>query len=243
MDVALYEGVFSLLESLVPDYDAYGMVRQRTGGPARRRAHRLLLCRRRPGGRHRRQLELRVRAADAGHGPRRPGRGRTLLATEARGAREEELDGAISAWTGSCPSRGAGQLDAAGVPAGTVYDAPSIADDKHYLARGMIQTHEVVIEDEPEKVRFPGVVPEDPRPRGPRQWVGPELGEHTDRGPAGARRPWARTKSPRSDCRRKAEMEVGSRMFSCATDCRTKISRRPQQPTSWPSPRPWSPPV
>ena len=71
-------------------------------------------------------------------------------------------------------------LDAAGVPAGPVYDAPSIADDEHYLARDMIQTHEVVVEDEPELIRFPGVVPKIPGHQGRVQWVGPELGQHTE---------------------------------------------------------------
>jgi formyl-CoA transferase len=104
----------------------------------------------------------------------------TLLATEARGAREEELNGAISAWTGSMPlTEVLDKLDEAGVPAGPVYDAPSIAVDKHYLARDMIQTHEVVIEDEPELIRFPGVVPKIPGHEGRVKWVGPELGQHT----------------------------------------------------------------
>jgi crotonobetainyl-CoA:carnitine CoA-transferase CaiB-like acyl-CoA transferase len=65
------------------------------------------------------------------------------------------------------------------VPAGPVYDAPSIAVDKHYLARDMIQTHEVVIEKEPELIRFPGVVPKIPGHEGRVKWVGPELGQHT----------------------------------------------------------------
>jgi formyl-CoA transferase len=105
----------------------------------------------------------------------------SLLTTEARGAREEELNGAISGWTGSHTlAEVLDLLDAAGVPAGPVYDAPSIAEDKHYLARGMIQTHEVVIEDEPELIRFPGVVPKIPGHEGRVQWVGPELGQHTE---------------------------------------------------------------
>ncbi|MCG2621017.1 CoA transferase [Arthrobacter sp. I2-34] len=182
VDVALYEGVFSLLESLVPDYDAYGMVRKRTGGAL-------------PGvvptgsylcgdglevviGGNSNSVFIRLMraigredlAADA-----------SLLTTEARGAREEELNGAISAWTGSHTLAEVLELlDAAGVPAGPVYDAPSIAEDRHYLARGMIQTHEVVIEDKPELIRFPGVVPKIPGHEGRVQWVGPELGEHTE---------------------------------------------------------------
>ncbi len=104
VDVALYEGVFSLLESLVPDYDAYGMIRKRTGGAL-------------PGvvptgsylcgddlevviGGNSNSVFIRLMkaigredlAADA-----------TLLTTEGRGAREEELNGAIADWTGSMP--------------------------------------------------------------------------------------------------------------------------------------------
>ncbi len=182
VDVALYEGVFSLLESLVPDYDAYGMVRKRTGG-------------RLPGvvptgsypcsdglevviGGNSNSVFVRLMHAI--------GRGdlaadETLRTTQARGAREEELNGAIAAWTSSHPlSEVLELLDAAGVPAGPVYDAPAIAEDEHYLARDMIQTHEVVIEDEPEMIRFPGVVPKIPGHEGRVQWVGPELGEHTE---------------------------------------------------------------
>ena len=181
VDVALYEGVFSLLESLVPDYDAYGMVRQRTGGAL-------------PGvvptgsylcgdglevviGGNSNSVFMRLMRAI---GREDLAGDETLLATEARGAREEELNGAISAWTGSMPlTEVLDKLDDAGVPAGPVYDAPSIAVDKHYLARDMIQTHEVVIEDEPELIRFPGVVPKIPGHEGRVKWIGPELGQHT----------------------------------------------------------------
>jgi crotonobetainyl-CoA:carnitine CoA-transferase CaiB-like acyl-CoA transferase len=181
VDVALYEGVFSLLESLVPDYDAYGMIRQRTGGAL-------------PGvvptgsylcgdglevviGGNSNSVFVRLMRAI---GREDLAEDTTLLTTEARGAREEELNGAISAWTGSMPlTEVLGKLDDAGVPAGPVYDAPSIAVDRHYLARDMIQTHEVVIEDEPELIRFPGVVPKIPGHEGRVRWVGPELGQHT----------------------------------------------------------------
>ncbi|MEV7136276.1 CaiB/BaiF CoA-transferase family protein [Arthrobacter sp. NPDC093128] len=181
VDVALYEGVFSLLESLVPDYDAYGMIRQRSGGAL-------------PGvvptgsylcgdnleiviGGNSNSVFVRLMKAI---GRDDLAEDATLLATEARGAREGELNGAICAWTGSMPlTEVLDKLDEAGVPAGPVYDAPSIAVDKHYLARDMIQTHEVVIENEPEFIRFPGVVPKIPGHEGRVKWVGPELGEHT----------------------------------------------------------------
>ncbi|WP_404290558.1 CaiB/BaiF CoA transferase family protein [Glutamicibacter arilaitensis] len=182
VDVALYEGVFSLLESLVPDYDAYGMVRQRTGG-------------RLPGvvptgsytcadglevviGGNSNSVFVRLMKAI---GRADLAADKSLLTTEGRGAREEELNGAIESFTGSLPLEQALEaLDAAGVPAAPVYDAPSIAKDEHYIARGMIETHEVVIDDEPELIRFPGVVPKIPGHEGSVRWIGPELGEHTE---------------------------------------------------------------
>jgi formyl-CoA transferase len=181
VDVALYEGVFSLLESLVPDYDAYGMVRKRTGGALPGVV---------PTGSYLCQDNLEVVIGGNSNSVfvrlmRAIGRDdlakdETLLTTEGRGAREQELNGAISAWTGSMPlAEVLERLDEAGVPAGPVYDAPSIAVDKHYLARGMIQAHEVVVEDEPEVIRFPGIVPKIPGHDGSVRWVGPELGQHT----------------------------------------------------------------
>ncbi|HEX2119685.1 MAG TPA: CaiB/BaiF CoA-transferase family protein [Acidimicrobiales bacterium] len=181
VDVALYEGVFSLLESLVPDYDAYGMVRQRTGGALPGVV---------PTGSYPTGDDLEVviggnsnsvfRRLMAAIGRDDLAADESLLTTEARGAREAELNGTIAAWTTSMPLKEVLEhLDAAGVPAGPVYDAPSIAQDEHYLARDMIQAHEVVVEDEPELIRFPGVVPKIPGHQGRVQWVGPELGEHT----------------------------------------------------------------
>ncbi|MFI7481287.1 CaiB/BaiF CoA transferase family protein [Kocuria sp. M1R5S2] len=182
VDVALYEGVFSLLESLVPDYDAYGMIRKRTGGALPGVV---------PTGSYPTQDDLEVVIGGNSNsvfvrlmkaiGREDLAADTSLLTTEARGAREEELNGAISDWTSSHPLAEVLELlDAVGVPAGPVYDAPSIAADEHYLAREMIQTHEVVVEDEPELIRFPGVVPKIPGHEGRVQWVGPELGQHNE---------------------------------------------------------------
>jgi len=182
VDVALYEGIFSLLESLVPDYDAYGIIRKRTGGALPGVV---------PTGSYLCQDDLEVVIGGNSNsvfirlmkaiGRDDLAEDETLLTTDARGAREEELNGAIAAWTGSMPLTDVlDKLDDAGVPAGPVYDAPSIAVDKHYLARDMIQTHEVVVDDEPELIRFPGVVPKLPGHQGQVNWIGPDLGQHTE---------------------------------------------------------------
>lgn len=181
VDVALYEGVFSLLESLIPDYDAYGMVRKRTGG-------------RLPGvvptGSYEcgDGLEVVIGGNSAGvfsRLMRAVGRDdlaadESLRTTDGRSAREGELNGIISTWTGERTlEQVLDQLEDAGVPAAPVYDAPSIAEDQHYIARGMIETHDVAIDGDPEPIRFPGVVPIIEGAMGSVRWLGPELGEHT----------------------------------------------------------------
>ncbi len=182
VDIGLYEGVFSLLESLVPEYDAYGMVRERSGGKlpgvvpmgaypcadglevviggnASSVFQRLMTVIGRP--------DL---AADE-----------SLRSAQGRQAREDELNGLIEGWTRGLPLAEVQEaLDRAGVPAGPVYDAPSIADDPHYRERGMVEEHEIVVDDEPRLIRFPGIVPTLPGAEGKTRWLGPDLGEHTE---------------------------------------------------------------
>lgn len=182
VDVGLYEGIFSLLESLVPEYDAYGMTRRRSGGSL-------------PGvvpmgaypcadG-----LEVVIGGNSASVFTRLMrviGRDdladdESLRTGEGRSAREDELNALIMEWTRSAPlAEVQAALDEAGVPAGPVYDAPSIADDPHYRARGMVETHEVVVDAEPRLIRFPGVVPTIPGAEGRTRWLGPDLGAHTE---------------------------------------------------------------
>lgn len=183
VDIGLYEGVFSLLESLVPEYDAYGMVRKRSGGKlpgvvpmgaypcsdglevviggnASKVFKRLMIS-----------CGREDLAQDA-----------SLTTAEGRQDREDELNEAITTWTSSLPlSEVQAILDEAGVPAGPVYDAPSIAADPHYQARGMVEEHLVEVEtgEAPRPVRFPGIVPNIPGAEGSTRWLGPELGEHT----------------------------------------------------------------
>ncbi|MDR8019752.1 CaiB/BaiF CoA transferase family protein [Nesterenkonia aerolata] len=181
VDIGLYEGIFSLLESLVPDYDAYGQVRMRSGGAvpgvvpmgAYPTGDGLEIV---IGGNSNKLFTRLMRLAgrdDLADDP-------VLQTSSARQDREQELNTVISEWTSSLPLKTVqAELDAAGVPAGPVYDAPSIVDDPHYLARGMVESHRVRVEEEPEEIRFPGVVPILPGQRGHTRWLGPELGEHS----------------------------------------------------------------
>ncbi len=182
VDIALYEAVFSLLDSLVPDYDAYGVVRGRRrsglpgvvpsgvypchdeqsvviGGNANRVFARLMTAIDRD------DLAADPELADG------PGRAR----------REDELNTAISEWTRRhTVDQVLDVLDRSGVPAGPVHDAESITRDPQYLAREMLQEHDVPVDGAPQPVRFPGVVPRIDSCPGEVRWIGPELGAHTD---------------------------------------------------------------
>ncbi|QYN37461.1 CoA transferase [Pseudonocardia sp. DSM 110487] len=182
VDVALYESVFMAMESLVPDLDAYGVVRERTAGnlpgvvPSgvypTSDGQSVMIAGNSSGAFGR--LMTAVGRADLAADP-------TLADGDARSARETELDDAISAWTSRHTAPEAVEvLGAAGVPVGPVYDAAAIAEDPHFTARDMLRPLKVRVEDEPEEIRFPGVVPRVPGAPGDVRWAGPELGEHTD---------------------------------------------------------------
>jgi formyl-CoA transferase len=183
VDVALHEAVFSMMESLVPDYSAYGVTRERTGG----RMEGIAPSNAYPCGDG---LSVVV----AGNGDSIFQRfmaaiGRDDLSADpdlatntGRWQRRDELDDAIEAWTRS-RSRDAvlAVLDEAGVPAGPIYTAADIAEDKQYLARDMVQMLPVDVAGETRPVMFPGVVPLLGQRSLPVAHVGPDLGEDTHR--------------------------------------------------------------
>jgi formyl-CoA transferase len=182
VDVALYESVFMAMESLVPDYDAYGAVRERTAGNLPGVV---------PSGMYPTSDGLSVMIAGNSSGAfgrlmaavGRPDLGEdpTLADGDARTARETEIDGAISAWTSQHTAPEAVEILAAvGVPVGPVYDAAAITQDPHFRERGMLCPLKVVVDGEPEEIRFPGVVPRLPGAPGDVRWAGPDLGAHTD---------------------------------------------------------------
>ncbi|MDZ7918216.1 MAG: CoA transferase [Rhodococcus sp. (in: high G+C Gram-positive bacteria)] len=181
-DVALYEAVFMAMESLVPDYDAYGTVRQRTAGnlpgvvpsgiyPSQDGSVMIAGNSSSVFGR----LMTAVGRADLAADPE-------LANGDKRFAREAELDGAISDWTSVRPTAVVvDELGAAGIPVGEVFDAAQIADDEHFVSRGMVQPLKVSVEQgSTEEVRFPGVVPRFGDEPTAVKWAGPDLGEHTD---------------------------------------------------------------
>ncbi|GAA4617946.1 CaiB/BaiF CoA transferase family protein [Saccharopolyspora hordei] len=183
VDVALYEAIYSLMESSVPDYDAFGVTREPTGptipGVVPSSTYqcadgKYVVV----GGNNNAifgRLMRLIGRPDLAEDPQ-------LQTNVGRVERAEEIDAAISAWTATADSPRILELLAdASVPSGPIYDVRDIVADPHYAARGMHERHPVRIEqDEVREVLFPGIVPKLVEEPGRTRWLGPELGEHTD---------------------------------------------------------------
>ncbi|GAA1165123.1 CoA transferase [Ornithinimicrobium humiphilum] len=183
VDVALNEAMFSVMESLVPDYSAYGVLRTRTGGRmegiAPSNAYvcgdgRSVVIAGNGNGIFKRYMEV-IERPDLAEDPE-------LQDNAGRWARRDELDEAIGAW---CARRtreeAVAALDAAGVPAGPIYTAEDLVADDQLRSRGMIQHMDVSTgEDVLHDVAFPGVSPRIGTAPNPVRTLGPDLGEHTE---------------------------------------------------------------
>lgn len=177
VDVALYESVFNVMESLLPEYDAFGAVRGAAGsalpGIAPSNAYRcgdgayVLI-----GGNGDGIFKRLMRAIGRAELADDPG----LARNDGRVARVAEIDAAIEAWTVQRPiAEALAALDAAAVPAGRIYTVADIAADPQYQARDMIvQTHDA--DGRPLKV--PGIVPKLSATPGRLRTPAPRLGEH-----------------------------------------------------------------
>jgi formyl-CoA transferase len=183
VDVALTESVYSVMESFIPEYTAYGNIRSRTGNempgvaPSNTYpcadAEWVVIGGNADGIFHRLMTAI----------------GRTDLASDVRlhdnsgrAANSKLLDDAIASWTSERTlSEVMNVMVAASVPAGPIYSAADITRDPHFRDRGMLLELEVEVERGiPEAVTFPGIVPKLDQLPGRVNWLGPELGEHTD---------------------------------------------------------------
>lgn len=178
VDVSLVESVFNLMESLVPEYDLLGHVRERSGGalpgiapsntyPTRDGAYIVIAGNSDP---IFRRLMLAIGRADLADDP-------DMARNDGRVASVALLDAAIAGWTSTLPIADAlAQLEQAGVPAGRIYSAADIVADPHYQARGMILSAEL---PGGVQVKMPGIVPKLSDTPGAVRWQGPALGQHT----------------------------------------------------------------
>jgi formyl-CoA transferase len=178
VDVALYEAVFSMMESLVPEFDVLGFIRERAGNalpgivPSNTyptRDHKFVIVGANNDSIFKRMMSA-IGRADLADDP--------VLATNAgRVPRTEELDRAIADWTQQHElDHVLAVLEKAEVPSGKVYDAADVLKDAHYLARGMIEQHKL---PDGTGVKLPGIVPKLSDTPGATAWVGPALGAHT----------------------------------------------------------------
>ncbi len=182
IDVALNESVLSVMESLVPDYLAYGVTRERVGGRmegiAPSNAYPCadgtsIIVAGNGDAIFQRYMQT-IGRPDLAEDPE-------LQSNAGRWQRREELDTAIGQWTILHDRDEALKLlDEAGVPSGPIYTAADICADEQYEARNMIQHFAVDIgESEPKSVGFPGIVPVIGGASLPIRNVGPDLGQNT----------------------------------------------------------------
>ena len=178
IDVALYESVFAVMESLLPEYAAQGHQRERTGSklPGISPSN-TYLCN---GGDYVviagngdtifRRLMMAIGRGDLAEDP-------ALARNDGRVAQNDKLDEVIGAWTAARSLATVLEvLEQADVPCGRVYTAADIYEDPHYWARDMIDA-QVLPDGTP--IELPGIVPKLSGTPGQTRWVGPELGEHT----------------------------------------------------------------
>lgn len=177
VDVALHEAVFSMMESLIPDYSAFQVLRARTGGRMEGIApSNAYECRDGSivvagnGDSIFQRLMQVIDRPDLAHDP-------DLAGNAGRWARRDELDEAIEAWTRRHDRDEALRiLDEASVPAGPIYRAADIVESEQYLARKMVQELPVEIDGRLRAVAFPGVVPLLGETSQPVSHLGPDLG-------------------------------------------------------------------
>ncbi|MEM5293929.1 CaiB/BaiF CoA-transferase family protein [Burkholderia sp. JPY481] len=178
VDVSLVESVFNLMESLVPEYDLLGHVRERSGGALPGIA---------PSNTYRteddgyvviagnsdpifKRLMHLIGRADLADDP-------ALAHNDGRVKQVAMLDQAITEWTSHHATEDVlAALERAAVPAGRIYSVADIVADPHYQARDMLLQAQL---PGGASVKMPGIVPKLSDTPGEVRWQGPTLGEHT----------------------------------------------------------------
>ncbi|MEG0081478.1 MAG: CoA transferase [Massilia sp.] len=178
IDVALHEAVFNVMESLLPEYSAFGAVREAAGsalpGIAPSNAYRcndgyVLIAGN--GDSIFKRLMAVIGRPDLAESP-------ALAGNAGRVVRVAEIDAAISVWTATRPiTEVLDLLGSARVPAGKVYTAKDIAEDPHYRARDMILAQTT---RDGYELEVPGIVPKLLGTPGSVRTSAPGLGDDTD---------------------------------------------------------------
>lgn len=178
VDIALFESVFNLLEAVIPEFDATGLVRGPSGSTVtgivptntyQCRDGRYVII----GGNGDSIFKRLMQAA-----------GRPDMADDARLAsnagrveHEADIDAALTDWCAGLPSEQVlAILEDARVPAGPIYSAADMVADPHFQARGLFE--QVEINGKPLKI--PAILPRLTGTPGRTQWPGPKVGAHNE---------------------------------------------------------------
>jgi len=178
VDVALYESVFNMMESLVPEYDHAGVVRERTGSAlpgivpsntyTTRDGENIVIAGN--GDAIFKRLMLAIGREDLANDPQ-------LARNDGRVPRTADIDGAIQAWCDTQTIEAAlATLKAADVPVGKIYSVRDMMNDPQFLARRMFEQHRFA---DGTPIKLPAVTPKLSETPGGTRWLGPALGEHT----------------------------------------------------------------
>ena len=179
VDVALYEAMFNMMESLVPEYDHAGVVRERTGGalpgivPSNTYTtgdgENIVIAGN--GDAIFKRLMLAMGRDDMANDAQ-------LARNDGRVPRTAEIDGAIQAWcSGHTVDTALAILQAADVPVGKIYSVRDMMSDPQFLARQMFEQHQFA---DGTPIKMPAITPKLSATPGQTRWLGPTLGEHND---------------------------------------------------------------
>jgi len=177
IDIALYESVFNCMESLLPEYSAFNVVREAAGsalpGIVPSNAYPCkdgwILIGGNGDGIFKRLMKA-IGRDDYAASP-------DMAGNDGRVKRVADIDGAIAAWTKTQDKAAALKVLAEhDVPSGAIYSVADIAADAQYRARDMILNIET---RDGYKVDVPGIVPKLSATPGGIRATAPRLGEDT----------------------------------------------------------------
>jgi crotonobetainyl-CoA:carnitine CoA-transferase CaiB-like acyl-CoA transferase len=177
VDVALYEAVFNMMESLVPEYDYAKVIRERTGGAlpgivpsntyTTKEGGNIVIAGN--GDAIFKRLMIAIGRDDLANDPQ-------LARNDGRVPRTAEIDQAIQAWCDTQSIDSALEiLKAADVPVGKIYSVRDMMTDPQFLARNMFEQHTF---KDGTPIKLPAITPKLSETPGETKWLGPELGEH-----------------------------------------------------------------
>ncbi|ONN67607.1 CaiB/BaiF CoA-transferase family protein [Herbaspirillum sp. VT-16-41] len=179
VDVALYEAVFNMMESMVPEFDFAGVVRERTGGalpgivPSNTytTGDGMNIVIAGNGDAIFKRLMSAIGREDMASDP-------GLARNDGRVPRTAEIDAAIQQWCSTQTIDNAlTTLQGADVPVGKIYSVKDMMSDAQFLARDMFEQHQFA---DGTPVKLPGITPKMSETPGQTKWLGPELGAHSD---------------------------------------------------------------